>query len=700
MNLRTRKILSFGVWALAAFASLFLWLRHDESRAEIKGLVDAKVHQLSVSDMAVVEQIMVQPGQHVREGTPLVVMGRQDLAAQLDIAKAQLLEMTAAMEAESQAYLNELGKERIELQSRQAQATAQHSNAQAVTASQKAELYTLGQQLKRLSIAERAGVAALESLAQLRTRQARLSRASRHSPKAITGFKLLTQRLTEALKRLDKDQSAIRLGPFKARLKTQTQVVNGLLEKIKRRTIKAPVAGQITRLLATRGHSVVAGSPVIELVETRSRRATAYVPEMQFRQLRVGQIIGLKAAGRTQNGGSLTGVVSNVGGTIVQIPQRLWRHPRVPEYGRAVHVKLDDNQLLPGEVIAGTLVSAQPQKMAVSAAQSNKTPSDLASKKTESVAPRKNAASVQVRHIAQSKPAVRPLPVPDALRAKTRMEISGAVYLTDLKQTLVISDDTGIEGSTDGSPWVFWINEDDTLSTDPTVISGLKTISDLEAVTEGPDGRLYFLCSQSQSKRGKRPKKRQCFFCTKRDGRRLSVVGSVSLFSLLKKALGQDQWRRLGLSDELDIEGMAWWKDGLLFGLKSPLAESRKAQILYLKGIDAVFQTEAELNPSPLDLSVLTTVELPTGPDQRAGGISELMVQGDRLYMLSTVLDGADASAAWYLDLAHLERTPVQWASWPNLKAEGLAKAPQNKIRIFFDRGSDTPMMTLMDLPD
>ena len=148
------------MWVLAALASLFLWLRHDESRAELKGLVNAQTHQLSLSEMAVVEQILVRPGQHVGPGESLIQMSRHDLTAQLDVARAQLLEMTAEMEAASQAYLSDLGKDRIELQSRQAQATAQHSNAQAVTASQRAELYTLGQQLKRLSIAERAGVAA------------------------------------------------------------------------------------------------------------------------------------------------------------------------------------------------------------------------------------------------------------------------------------------------------------------------------------------------------------------------------------------------------------------------------------------------------------------------------------------------------------------------------------------------------------
>ena len=125
---------------------------------------------------------------------------------------------------------------------------------------------------------------------------------------------------------------------------------------MKRRTIKAPLAGQVTQVLATRGHSVVAGTPVIELVETQSLRVTAYMPEMQHRPLRVGQQMALKSRGRMAHLGSLTGVVSNVGSTIVQLPARLWRHPRIPEYGRAIHVLLDENRLLPGEV-----VSAEPR---------------------------------------------------------------------------------------------------------------------------------------------------------------------------------------------------------------------------------------------------------------------------------------------------------------------------------------------------
>ena len=68
---------------------------------------------------------------------------------------------------------------------------------------------------------------------------------------------------------------------------------------------------------------------------------------------------------------------------------------------------------------------------------------------------------------------------------------------------------------------------------EPTQIRGIDQISDLESVTIDAQGQLYFLCSQSLSRKGKRPQKRQYLVRTKRNGRDLTVTGSTTLYRVM-----------------------------------------------------------------------------------------------------------------------------------------------------------------------
>ncbi|MEE2757877.1 MAG: hypothetical protein VYA30_14570, partial [Myxococcota bacterium] len=183
--------------------------------------------------------------------------------------------------------------------------------------------------------------------------------------------------------------------------------------------------------------------------------------------------MALKSRGRMAHLGSLTGVVSNVGSTIVQLPARLWRHPRIPEYGRAIHVLLDENRLLPGEV-----VSAEPRP---GTRPTPPVPAPLANTAGQVEPPQGSEPPKSTTDPAASE-TPQPVQVPDDLRTKTRMEISGAVYLPDLGETLVISDDTGIGGPHEDVPWVFWLDEKGILSSEPSAVAGIQAVSDLEAV--------------------------------------------------------------------------------------------------------------------------------------------------------------------------------------------------------------------------
>jgi hypothetical protein len=353
--------------------------------------------------------------------------------------------------------------------------------------------------------------------------------------------------------------------------------------------------------------------------------------------------------------------------SIVQLPLRLWARPNIPEFGRAVHIRFESHVLLPGEAIT-TIHAKGP-------------------------APRAGSALKPSTKITPSQ--TRILNVPEGLRSRTRLEVSGAVWIPDLNESLVISDDTGLPGGTEDLPWVFWVDVNGNVSPKHSLIEGVEKISDLESVAMDQKGRLYFLCSQSMSKRGKRPQKRQYIVRAERTDKRLVATGVQPLYTYLKEHLSTKQWADLDIDDNLDIEGMTWWRNGLLLGLKTPLEKNGRARLWHLKNPGALFDKRPP-GQADLDLQVIADISLPTGADGQAGGISELLADGDTLFILSTVADGAPVGAAWRIRGTPTNATPIKVAEWEGLKPEALAKISGERLLVFFDRGAEKPMMTTL----
>jgi len=277
---------------------------------------------------------------------------------------------------------------------------------------------------------------------------------------------------------------------------------------------------------------------------------------------------------------------------------------------------------------------------------------------------------------------VTPLVVPQALAERSRIEISGAVWLPERSRFLVVSDDTGFKKRNDDIPWVFMVDKAGRMDPDPIEIDGVDEISDLEAITRDGEGWFYLVCSQSMNKKGKRKPKRTWLLRARLEGPRLRVQGAVRLWALLRDHLTDAQRAELGVDESLDIEGMTWFDGGLAFGLKSPGDGSGRARLWHLTQVGALFT--AGLGAQGAVLRPMGSVNLPIGSAKQPGGISELLADGDGLYVLSTLAEGPASGAAWYLETS--QARPRLLAEWPDRKPEGLARGPDG-LRVFFDEG-------------
>jgi multidrug efflux pump subunit AcrA (membrane-fusion protein) len=644
-----RGWIATAVWALAALAAVVLWMRSSVVGGGLPAVVDAQAHQLGPVEAGRLVAVLVAAGDDVSPGQVVARMDTTDIDAELEVQKALLTEYVAEVEATSILYAEESRDRRLSVSSDLAKVRAALAEARGQEAARQAEIGALRGELERLDAAMRDRLTVVDKLGEMKARQESLSNESRYAPAALKAWSDLARQVESTLSELGEGDFAKRLGPFRARAETQSRRVQQLIELRERRTIRSPVLGRVTSVLRAAGDSVGTAEPFIRIAPLGSQRVTAYLPEEQARGVGVGTPIEAIPRDRTA---TLTaaGVVERLGAEIVLLPMQLWVTPEQPRYGRPVHVRLTgDAQLLPGEIV-----------------------------------------SVHVRATggAQAAPTTVPGPaaivVPDALRARSRLEPSGAVWVPALERLLVVSDDTGLAGPDEHSPLVFSATADGRFDEAPLRVDGVDSVSDLEAVTRSDDGTFYLVTSQSRSSKGKRPTKRQWLLRARLEGRVLRVTGKTHLFARLERELSDEARAELGVGPDLDIEGATWRNGDLLLGLKAPIDRDGRAVVWRLADVDAMLDGDK----APVVTRFLD-VSLPT--EGAPGGISELYLEGDRLYLLSTLPEGPAAGAAWRLDLSKAGAAPERLGRWPGAKPEAIARAGDGRLVVFFDGGDDGP---------
>lgn len=643
-----RNAVSLVIWAAAALAAAALWLNLDPSHAPMSAIVEADVHRVGPVAPARLVEVYVRPGASVARGDPVAALDSHEIDAALTIARAEQAELLAEVEAKRAAFNEALRARRLEIQSRLAEARSKLADAKVLQAGRKAEMDALAKRLDRLDGALRDGLVEVDRLTELRARGERLAREARYGPETLAAWSSLDRTVKDMLEAGDPELND-QLRPLRARLETQALRIEGLLAERARAVLRAPVSGQVQAVLHQPGDALAAGEPVVEVVAGTSREVVAYAPEEALRALTPGTRVALLTRDEGASAAA-EGVVAHLGPAVVPLPQRLWLAPTRPQYGRAVHVLLEPGHaLLPGEAVTVVAIGGA------------------------------HAAAVD------SGPSA--MVVPPALSQRSRLEPSGAIWLADLDRFLIVSDDTGPGGASEHQPWLFLADAGGRFDPEPLVIDGAPPVSDLESITVGPDGAIYLLASQSLSRKGRRKAPRQQLLRVARKGRQLQSTGAVALFAALADRWSPAELRALGADDDLDIEGMAFAEGGLLLGLKAPI-EAGEARIWLVTGLDALFAGRG-FGPEGAQIKEYARVALPTGHGD--GGISDLLLEGDTLYLLSTLPEGPPQGAAWRATLP-LRKPPERLAAW-DFKAEALVRHPDG-LFVFFDTGADAPRFT------
>lgn len=632
-------------------------------------------------EMARLVDVPARPGQIVQKGEILAVLDTSALEHELSIVATQIdrdnlqIHMARGGSTEEQIRLQQQLEQGLEA------SMTELASSEARLNTQRGELQAVESQLAKMARLVKQGLASQDGLGGLTRRKATLTRAVQSGQGLVD---LMRRHSTRAYERLDTYAKGGTSSSVAA-LEHSRQILDyrrdRLIARLKEHTIRSPVEGVVQRVVASAGEIALPGSPLVTLTSAGTLDVSICVPENRPSMLQIGHRVTLHAAtGRRR----FVGRVRALSPAVAPLPERCSPMPNVEKWGRVAYVKLDvgSAKLLPGEVLSLGQIDDAPKVQSSPNGQ-------------------QSGGSIPAPSVVDTQKISGPQPlfVPENLLKVSRFEPSAVAWFPPANRYIILSDDTGLSG--EDRPWIFTMSKEGDLDDKPREIQGVGKISDLEAIAySGKGSTLYLLCSQSRSRRGKRPSKRQRFIRVRYENDTFTVTGEILLAKALEEMDSEGRSRILkGSLDTLDIEGMAI-RDGALFlGLKSPITKEG-APIWKLAKASEVFDGRRSLaeNLSSWRMAKLQLKEEASEPMGIAS--LEFLPDGDLLIAGTQIADGSAEGAIWLgrlnaegaLGVRRIARTP-------GFKPEGLSLTPTGlEALVLFDKGDQQPAHMRLDL--
>lgn len=114
--------------------------------------------------------------------------------------------------------------------------------------------------------------------------------------------------------------------------------------------LRAPFDGIVRQLSGKTGEAVSAGTPILTLAETIPSEILAYADQSPSNQ--IAEAMEVELVRNSDPPQIARSHVIHLGPAIEQMPDRLWRNPNIPQWGRPFLVKIPEGMdLIPGELV-------------------------------------------------------------------------------------------------------------------------------------------------------------------------------------------------------------------------------------------------------------------------------------------------------------------------------------------------------------
>ncbi|WII73168.1 HlyD family efflux transporter periplasmic adaptor subunit [Bdellovibrio sp. 22V] len=453
-------------------------------------------------------------------------------------------------------------------------------------------------------------------------------------------------KLRKQLSELARDKVYLSEGadPLQVDITDTKREIDLIENRLRNLYVFAEVDGAVGAVNFKSGEKAPAFAPLLTLLPINPSYVNGYVNENLRSTIKVGQIVEVSSSG----GKTVQGRVVSVGSRIVQIPDRLLRIQTLPAWGREVTVKIPtENEFLLGERVS---VQKSWGVTLFSTAQADESEKSW------------DAASVTMD-----------IQIPMNITDQFHPEISGIVYLAELRKFALISDDYP-----DDRPMIMLMDENGAIQEQMLPISGLEHMEDIESISAANDN-IYLLSSLSATKKEKLKRERQLFVKVARKGMQFELVEEVDLRKALLSALEKSSdpvlreiaGRSLGTKkDDLEVEAHSVKDGDLYLALKRPILIENQGLILKIKNFDRIFG-KGKIAPADVSVASQFSMKLP----QKNNGLylTDLVLEGDDMF-ISTSCRGAKCSAVWRIPKGFETAELLQ--EFDVDKLEGLAMHP------------------------
>ncbi|HUW18927.1 MAG TPA: HlyD family efflux transporter periplasmic adaptor subunit [Sedimentisphaerales bacterium] len=359
-------VLSFLVW-LAAVAAVAVLFRHRAARFEILGLAQGQAHQVAANCDGRLKTIHVQLFERITRGRELVtintILDNQTVQAQLSTAQAEVQHLTAQLAATRQRLLAEAANLQTDKVVSLRRFSADMENARLGVLQLKTQLKTdqmlLEEQAVEVkivrSLVEQDAVAPYE----LQKAEARYATTAKRIEENEDVLQQAVRDYIEANTRLEEFAGIepqhpavdIELEIIQKAITVQEKRIDELLARTQPLVLKSPLDGVVSFIARGPEEAVMAGDPILTIVAARPAEIIAYAGQDQLKHIRERMPVELARAGEPTK--IATSQVVYLGPRMELMPERLWRNPNIPQWGRPMLIKVPPGlELVCDEVVA------------------------------------------------------------------------------------------------------------------------------------------------------------------------------------------------------------------------------------------------------------------------------------------------------------------------------------------------------------
>ncbi|MBO6134993.1 MAG: HlyD family efflux transporter periplasmic adaptor subunit [Fibrobacter sp.] len=318
-------------WVICVILAIVVGFVYQGKVAMFRGIAEASETIISVPSATEIVKVHVVPGQEIHAGDTIVEINRPDLTLRI----AELTREIDALEGRSNLSSAEIDQKvadvKANLETRRLTLTAEIRNLESEYQSNKA----ISAKLKSLSNSKSQSDGNDAMAMRIKSLKNELALATKSANEQIA--------LLRGSSKLQKASGKSEAENLKKELEEMQKQQEELIQIAK----EDWVVGDVN---VRDGEKVSSFAPIVTLAHKSPTLVRGYINEQIYQNMDLGEAV--KVTTLAGSGKAVVGEVVGLSSRIVAFPERMWKMPEMPVYGREVTIKIpENNPFLLGEMV-------------------------------------------------------------------------------------------------------------------------------------------------------------------------------------------------------------------------------------------------------------------------------------------------------------------------------------------------------------